>query len=247
MVWGQSAAAPKTAEKAVPADPAEGTPPAPGADIPKTAIESALDQQRASVRRQAGLPDDKQDSFFMVPFPPLPPTAGVAEADCDPMPDKDLKPLAETAAVKQGLKPELVEAVIQQESGGKPCAVSVKGAMGLMQLMPETASEMGATDPFDPAQNVTAGVKYLKHLLDKYHGDQALALSAYNAGQKRVDDAGGVPNLAETKNYVGAIQSKTAAAVAGGATGAAANGASAGASGPPAEASGAAGAAPKSP
>ncbi len=224
MVWGQSAVvAPKTGQKVVPAEPGEVTPPAPVADIPKTQIESSLEQQRASVRRQAGLPEDKQDAFFMVPFPPLPPVAGVAEADCDPMPDKDLKPLAETAAVKQGLKPELVEAVIAQESGGKPCAVSVKGAMGLMQLMPETASEMGATDPFDPAQNVTAGVKYLKQLLDKYHGDQALALSAYNAGQKRVDDAGGVPDLAETKNYVGAIQSKAAAGAGGAASGGAAS------------------------
>ncbi len=121
------------------------------------------------------------------------------------MPKKDLDPLVEEAAQKGGVKVELVQAVIQQESGGKPCAVSPKGAMGLMQLMPATVSQMNVSDAFDPGENVTAGVKLLKQLLDKYHGDTSLALSAYNAGEKRVDEVQGVPPIAETKNYVNSI------------------------------------------
>ena len=140
----------------------------------------------------------------------------MGSADCDPMPKKDLDPIVAEAAQKGGVKAELVQAVIQQESGGKPCAVSPKGAMGLMQLMPATVSQMNVADAFDPGENVTAGVKLLKQLLDKYHGDTSLALSAYNAGEKRVDEVQGVPPIAETKNYVNSIASHLSAGAAGG-------------------------------
>ncbi len=173
-----------------------------------------------SVRRQAALPPSGVSSgdggFFTVPWPTPPPLGDTASADCDPLPKKDLDPIVDEAAEKGGVKAELVQAVIQQESGGKPCAESPKGAMGLMQLMPATVSQMNVGDAFDPVENVTAGVKLLKQLLDKYHGDTSLALSAYNAGEKRVDEAQGVPPIAETKNYVNSIASHLSTAAASG-------------------------------
>ena len=97
---------------------------------------------------------------------------------------------------------ELIRAVIQVESGWKQDAVSVKGAMGLMQLMPRTAAMLGVDDAFDPEQNIEGGVKYLAQLTDKYKGDVEMALAAYNAGPSRVDAAGGIPPIQETTRYV---------------------------------------------
>jgi soluble lytic murein transglycosylase-like protein len=114
----------------------------------------------------------------------------------------------DSAAQKSGVSVQLLEAVVQQESGFRPCSVSPKGAMGLMQLMPATAEEMGATDPFDPDQNVEAGARLLKVLMDRYGGDLNRVLGAYNAGPKRVDDAGGVPAIPETIKYVEGILGK---------------------------------------
>ncbi len=173
---------------------------------------SSIALQLASVRKQAGISLDSpgaiQDPFFTVPWPTPPPLPGMGSADCDPMPIKDLTQMVANEAQKQGVKAELIQAVIDQESGGKPCAVSDKGAMGLMQLMPDKAAELSVNDPYDPGQNVAGGVKFLKELLDKYHGDTSLALSAYNAGEQRVDQTGGVPQIPETKNYVDSIQNK---------------------------------------
>jgi soluble lytic murein transglycosylase-like protein len=98
--------------------------------------------------------------------------------------------------------------MIGQESAFRPCAVSAKGAEGLMQLMPETAAELGVADPFDPRQNLDGGARFLKQLLDKYKGDLPQALGAYNAGPKTVDESGGVPDLQETREYVDAILAK---------------------------------------
>jgi soluble lytic murein transglycosylase-like protein len=110
-----------------------------------------------------------------------------------------------------GLSPDLVRAVIQVESGFNPRAVSPKGAMGLMQLMPATATEYGVGDPFDPADNVRAGVAYLRRLLDRYDGRVELALAAYNAGPGAVDRHGSqVPPYRETRDYVRRITSVTA-------------------------------------
>jgi soluble lytic murein transglycosylase-like protein len=106
---------------------------------------------------------------------------------------------------KQGIDAALVKEVARQESGFRPCAVSSKGAEGLMQLMPATQDQLQVNDPFDPKQSLEAGSKLLKQLLDRYHGDLSLALSAYNAGPGNVDKAGGVPNIPETKNYVFSI------------------------------------------
>lgn len=105
-------------------------------------------------------------------------------------------------AAQNGLPPELVRAVIRQESDGNPRDVSHAGARGLMQLMPEEIHELGVTDPFDPEQNIAAGTRLLSGLLKQYKGDTPLALAAYNAGSGAVKKYNGIPPYAETQQYV---------------------------------------------
>ncbi len=101
-----------------------------------------------------------------------------------------------------GLDPDVVRAVVQQESSGNPRDVSAAGAQGLMQLMPETGRMYGVTDPFDPEQNIAAGTRHLSNLMREFNNDLPTALAAYNAGSAAVHRAGGVPNYPETKDYV---------------------------------------------
>ena len=110
--------------------------------------------------------------------------------------------LIEPAAARHGLDSRLVAAVIWVESSGDPNAVSRKGAQGLMQLMPETARQLGVTDALDPNENVEGGTQYLKRQLDDHDGDLSLALAAYNAGPRAVARYGGVPPYPETQKYV---------------------------------------------
>jgi soluble lytic murein transglycosylase-like protein len=114
----------------------------------------------------------------------------------------DLDRLVADAAVRHGLDPALVRAVVSVESGFRPEAVSPKGAQGLMQLMPATARDLGIADPLDPAANVDGGSRYLSQLVARYDGDLAKALAAYNAGMGAVARHRGVPPYAETRQYV---------------------------------------------
>lgn len=114
---------------------------------------------------------------------------------------ENIKQLIEAAARETGLDPALLAAVASVESGFNPKAVSPKGAMGVMQLIPTTARSLGVSDPFDPAQNIRAGARYLRSLLDRF-GDLELALAAYNAGPNAVEAYGGVPPYPETLSYV---------------------------------------------
>jgi len=110
------------------------------------------------------------------------------------------------ASERHNVDPALVRAVIETESNWNPSARSRKGAVGLMQLIPSTAQRFGVNDAFNPRQNVEAGVRYLKTLLERYNGNLDLALAAYNAGEGAVDRAGGVPHYRETRNYVQRVQ-----------------------------------------
>jgi soluble lytic murein transglycosylase-like protein len=114
------------------------------------------------------------------------------------------------AAQANGLDPALLAGLIKQESGFNPHAGSGAGAQGLTQLMPGTARGLGVTNPFDPAQSIMGGAKYLKAQLDAFGGDVTKALAAYNAGPGAVKRFGGVPPYAETQNYVRAVQANAA-------------------------------------
>ena len=113
------------------------------------------------------------------------------------------EPLIREHSTMRSVRADLVRAVIQVESAFNPRAVSPKGAMGLMQLMPATAAQFGVTDPFNPGENIRAGVSYLRQLLDRYDNNEQLALAAYNAGPGAVDKYGSrIPPYKETQNYV---------------------------------------------
>lgn len=119
---------------------------------------------------------------------------------------KSLREMAARIARRHGVAEPLVHAVIEVESRYNPKAVSRAGAMGLMQLMPKTADRFSVADAFDPVQNVDAGVRYLKELLERYSGQVRLALAAYNAGEEAVERHGGIPPYRETINYVKRVQ-----------------------------------------
>jgi len=154
-------------------------------------MEASLNQQRASIQKQA----QSVGTSVSWSAPIIPPA-------CDPIPQPELDKMIDEVSQKQGIEKNLVREVARQESGFRPCAVSTKGAEGLMQLMPATQAQFQVADPFDPRQSLEAGSKLLKTLLDRYHGDLSLALSAYNAGPSTVDKAGAVPDIPETKAYV---------------------------------------------
>jgi soluble lytic murein transglycosylase-like protein len=133
--------------------------------------------------------------------PRQPPTAVATDAPA-PVPPEQINALVQQNADVWQVDPALIKSVIANESSFNANATSPVGAQGLMQLMPETAAALGVKDPYDPAQNVAGGTRYLKSLLDRFNGDTRLAVAAYNAGPGAVEKYNGVPPYAETQNYV---------------------------------------------
>ncbi len=191
-------------------------------DLARSAVEASAARQRAAVAamqlsiakqraalapggrepRPSGQPAGQNGTpFFTLSWPAF-------TADCAPLPDGELNPLIHEAAQQEGLEEGLLRAVAEEESGFRACAVSPKGAMGLMQLMPSTAQGLGVRDPFDPRENLLSGARFLKQLLTRFGGDPALALAAYNAGPERVQESGGMPRIPETVDYVRDILAK---------------------------------------
>lgn len=115
---------------------------------------------------------------------------------------RDYSQYIHKAASKYDLEPELIRAVIKTESNGNHRAVSRKGAIGLMQLMPSTANDMNVSNPFNPEENIEGGTRYLKYLLERFKGNMTLALAAYNSGPGTVERYGNVPPISETQQYV---------------------------------------------
>ena len=169
----------------------------------RTAMAASIEKQRASIEQQI--------KFIKSPAPPVvvtPPSFTVpmpAAYACDPVAQPELTRMIDSVAREQSIDPAVVREVARQESAFRPCAISSKGAEGLMQLMPATQAQLEVHDPFNPQESLSAGAKLLKQLLDRYHGDLALALSAYNAGMTRVDRTFSVPEIPETKGYVADI------------------------------------------
>lgn len=196
------------------------------------AMSPSLEQQRESVRRQVRTSQPVEPGWYTVPWPAMQWTSPVRSAesppglaapatnagwrpDCDPVPEERREVLFRNAANRHSVDVGLIREVARKESAFYPCAVSSKGALGLMQLMPETAASMGVARPFDPESNVLAGAQLLRSLLGRYGGDRRLALAAYNAGAGRVEDYGGVPPFRETQDYVGKILEALGAGVVG--------------------------------
>jgi soluble lytic murein transglycosylase-like protein len=204
---------PALAQKAPP--PTAGSTPAPQVSRtqppasagPAAVLQEAIAKQRTAMNIQREAAHKQAD---LLRLPPLehtlsPPEETPVEWRCDPIPDATVNPIIEGAAKANNMQPDLVRAIIRQESEFHPCAVSDRGAEGLMQLMPATSHELAVSDAFDPKQSIEAGVKYLKQLFDKYKGNLELVLGAYNAGPAAVDEVNGIPDIPETKDYVQAI------------------------------------------
>jgi len=178
----------------------------------RSQMQGAIASQRESVKKQAAIahPVRPQVAQESVPVSELltsarPSIMARTRSACDPLPQPEVSSLVDFAAHENNLNPLLVQEVARQESGFRPCAVSSQGAMGLMQLMPDTQMQLGVANPWDPRESIEAGSRLLRQLLDRYHGDVSLALGAYNAGPSRVDQAGGIPPIPETRNYVDRI------------------------------------------
>jgi len=114
----------------------------------------------------------------------------------------DFDPIIRQKSIKYDIEPSIIRALISAESNWDVHAVSEKGAIGLMQLMPDTARDMEIKNPFDPEQNIEGGTRYLRILLDRFKGNMELAVAAYNAGPRAVEKSGGIPSFSETRKFV---------------------------------------------
>jgi soluble lytic murein transglycosylase-like protein len=159
----------------------------------------AARQAAQEVDRLMSAPASRKASSLKVGSQPVVPGAVSQERQMSPL---EVEKAIDAAAQHHGVDPNLVRAVVKVESNYNPRAVSRKGAMGLMQLMPYTAKSLNVGNAFDPSQNVDAGVRHLKRLLENYNGNVELSLAAYNAGSGAVSRNGGIPPYRETRDYV---------------------------------------------
>lgn len=169
------------------------------------AMQESLAKQRAAIQKQIG--QSQSRGFFVLAPPAAMGPVTLLAPDCEPLPDVEIDALIGKAATSASVDPVLVRSVMKTESAFRPCAVSPKGAMGLMQLMPATAEDLGVHNIFDPVENVDAGARLLKQLWVRYSGDLPKVLAAYNAGPSTVDQANGVPAIPETVDYIQRILS----------------------------------------
>lgn len=171
----------------------------PGADFSKT-LEKEM--QKKSGTEAVRQPAQVQEAAKAAGTVPVDTASRVLENM--PLADQSLSSLIDAAAHKYQVDPKLVAAVAEVESNGSQSAVSSAGAIGVMQLMPDTAASLGV-DPYDKQQNIEGGAKYLRQMLDTFGGDVKKAVAAYNAGPGAVRDYGGVPPYRETQNYVSKV------------------------------------------
>jgi soluble lytic murein transglycosylase-like protein len=152
------------------------------------AMDASISRQRTAVCHQASVPEAAGVFFVLPPSEPMRPILALpatAAPECVALGEAELQPLVEEAARQAGVEPAWLATVMRQKSGGRPCALSPAGAQGLMQLMSATAQELGVADRFDPRENLGAGARRLKQMLDRAGGDQARALAAYDATRNR--------------------------------------------------------------
>jgi len=209
-------AAPQAAAKIIPPAPPPTLPkshfvPPPFADLtpaPETPAVAAMPAPMASaavVEVVAVANVNPLDEWLTMQPLPMPDWKAIQLADKNPAPlATSYRPMIRDAAMRRSLSPELVEAIARVESDFNPYEVSEKGALGLLQVMPETGARFGVTRErlFDPQANLAAGTAYLAWLVDRYHGELDLVLAAYNAGEGAVDEHHGIPPFRETQQYV---------------------------------------------
>lgn len=175
-------------------------------DTTGSAFEQVLQQETVIYAEAA---DDTtfmnpQGTLAVTPATIVPGTATSFPASSTTTPT-ELEPIFEQAARQYGISKDLLMAVAKAESNYNPSAVSSAGAIGVMQLMPDTANNLGVSNPYDATENIMGGTRYLSQLLSQYNGDASLALAAYNAGSGNVAKYGGIPPFKETQNYVSKV------------------------------------------
>ncbi|MCC6264543.1 MAG: lytic transglycosylase domain-containing protein [Bryobacterales bacterium] len=186
-------------------------------EAPSAPRGNALARQASSIQKQIGRTRGSGGFFISSWFTDAPPASSFAQAstlaanapeDCEPLDAAIAEAYIRDSAKREGVNSDLIREVVRKESGFRPCAVSPKGAMGMMQLTAATAASLGIDDPYDARQNIDGGVRLMKRLLDKYKGRPDLALAAYNAGEGAVDAHQGVPAYEETQEYVSTIMKR---------------------------------------